>query len=148
MKILILSDNHSRMIDLNLDLYDYIIHCGDYGDIDDILDKYNAYYVRGNCDYRGPKEIFVNIDNKNILITHGDLYNVKYHYNSIVYKALEKKADFVFFGHTHRADMFIEDNIIFINPGSYQNGNYVVIEDNKINFYRYDEVYKSFDYRW
>ena len=148
MKILILSDNHSRRIDFNLNEYDYVIHCGDYGDEDSILDGCGALYVRGNCDYRGPKEILTNILGKNVLITHGDLYNVKYHYNSLVYKALEKKCDFVFFGHTHRADMFIEDNIIFINPGSYQNGFYVLISDDRIDFYRYDEIYKSFDYRW
>lgn len=148
MKILILSDNHSRSLDFDFSKYDYIIHCGDYGNSYDVLNQTDALFVRGNCDYDGPKEIFREINNKKVLVLHGDLYNVKYHYNSLIYKALSRNAHVVFFGHTHRADMFIEDNILFINPGSYQDGSYVVINDDYIIFYKFDKEYKRFEYRW
>ena len=148
MKILILSDNHYRNIDLDLNKYDYIIHCGDYGNSLKMLEEYNTFIVRGNCDIDGPKEIFCEINGRKIFITHGDLYNVKIHYNSITYKAMERKVDFVFFGHTHRMDMFIHDNIVFINTGSYQDGSYVEIDDNKISFYNKNRLIKSFEYRW
>lgn len=148
MRILILSDNHYRNIDLDLSKFDYIIHCGDYGSSLSKLEEYDSLVVRGNCDISGPKEIFREINGRNILVTHGDLYNVKIHYNSIIYKGLERKANFVFFGHTHRMDMFINDNVIFINPGSYQDGNYAIIDDNKISFYNEKKLVKSFDFRW
>ncbi len=148
MKILILSDNHMRTIDIDLNRYDYVIHCGDYGNSYTVLKESNALFVRGNCDFEGPKQIITDINNKNVLITHGDLYNVKYQYNSLIYKAIEAKVNIVFFGHTHRADMFIEDNIVFINPGTYQCGDYVEIDDNNIYFYRDDNFFKKYDYRW
>ena len=147
MKILILSDNHMRDIKLKFNKYDYVIHCGDYGNCYDMLNNFTLV-VRGNCDYEGPKEIITNINNKEVLITHGDMFNVKYHYNSLIYRAIEKKINVVFFGHTHRQDMFVEDNIIFINPGSYQNGDYVEIDDEHIYFYRDDSLFKRYDYRW
>lgn len=148
MKILILSDSHYRNIELDLTKYDYVIHCGDYGNSYDLLEECDAYYVRGNCDMRGPKERFFEINGKNILVVHGDLYNVKSHYNSLVYKGLERKANFVFFGHTHRMDMFIENDIVFINPGCYMDDEYVVIGEKSINFYIGKKKYKSFEYRW
>lgn len=148
MKILILSDSHYRKIDLDFNKFDYVIHCGDYGDSYDLLNNSNAYFVRGNCDYRGTKEVYVNINGRNVLVVHGDLYNVKSHYNSLKYKAMERKADIVFFGHTHRMDMFIENDIIFINPGCYIDNEYVIIDDDNINFYIGDKKYKSFEFRW
>lgn len=53
MKILICSDSHSRSITkLDLDNYDYIIHCGDISSND--LDYFSLYpnliFVKGNCD--------------------------------------------------------------------------------------------------
>jgi len=148
MKILILSDSHYRNLDIDISKYDYVIHCGDYGDNYEFLEMNNCLFVRGNCDYQGPKEIFTKILNRDVLILHGDYYNVKNTYNSLVYKGIERKANFVFFGHTHRMDMFIEDNIVFINPGSYQDGNYVIIDDNNIKFYCDKKLLKSFEYRW
>ena len=149
MKILILSDNHRVNVDIDINKYDYVIHCGDYGNYYDyVSDNDKVLIVRGNCDSDGVKEIFKNINGRNVLILHGDLYNVKSHYNSLVYKAISRGANIVFFGHTHRADMFVIDNIIFINPGSFQDGNYVIIDDNSINFYKDDKIYKKYEFRW
>ena len=54
----------------------------------------------------------------------------------------------VFFGHTHRADMFVIDDIVFINPGTYQYGEYVIIDDNYIYFYENDKRIKKYEFRW
>ena len=149
MRILILSDNHRVNIDIDFNKYDYVIHCGDFGDCYDYLaNKDNVLFVRGNCDSDGVKEIFRNISGRNVLVLHGDLYNVKSHYNSLVYKAISRGANIVFFGHTHRADMFVIDDIVFINPGSFQDGSYVEIDDNNIIFYRDMKKYKKYEFRW
>ncbi len=149
MRILILSDNHSRSVELDLSKYDYVIHCGDYGSFYDyVKNDSNVLIVRGNCDWDGEKEIFRCINNRNVLVVHGDLYNVKSHYNTLIYKALSKNANMVFFGHTHRADMFVIDDIVFINPGTYQYGEYVIIDDNYIYFYENDKRIKKYEFRW
>ena len=64
MKILILSDNHSRVIDFDTSEYDIVIHCGDYGRCFNILDEDNILFVRGNCDLHGEDEIFYQLDNR------------------------------------------------------------------------------------
>lgn len=145
MKILVLSDSHLHSVKLDLNDYDYVIHCGDGNRI---TKSDNVFCVRGNCDFRGEKEKIVEIKNKKILITHGDLYNVKYGYTRLSYKALESEVDICLFGHTHIADVFEFQEILFINPGAYQDGYYVIIEDNKINFYYNNECYKEFNYKW
>ena len=69
MRILILSDNHSRTIDFETAEFDVVIHCGDYGRCFNILDEDNILFVKGNCDIHGDEEIYDIIDNKNIFIT-------------------------------------------------------------------------------
>ena len=81
MRILVLSDSHSRLVDdIKFNKYDFVIHCGDYGNSYEILKNNNVIFVRGNCDYQGDNERIITINNKKILILHGDLYNVKYDY--------------------------------------------------------------------
>ena len=118
MKILILSDSHSKTInDINFKNYDFIFHLGDYGYSKEILDSNsNCLYVAGNCDFIGQKDIIKDVNNIRFFLTHGDKYNVKYQYNSLIYKALSLDANICLFGHTHHADYFLRDNIIFINP--------------------------------
>ena len=67
MKILVLSDSHYEDIILNTS-YDYIIHCGDYGQSQKLLDLNKALYVWGNSDFKGQKEINEVRNNKKILI--------------------------------------------------------------------------------
>ena len=144
MKILVLSDSHFRPMEMDWKAYDYVIHCGDFGnqEVSDFL------FVRGNCDFKGEKTKKVKIKNKTIFITHGDLFQVKYGYDRLSYKAQEEHADLCFFGHTHRADMFMIENIVFINPGAYQDGYYAIINDTSIQFYLNGECYKKFKYKW
>ncbi|MBQ9124357.1 MAG: YfcE family phosphodiesterase [Acholeplasmatales bacterium] len=148
MRILALSDSHFDKIKLDLNKYDYIIHCGDYGLSKKDLINNNVYFVKGNCDFSGEKELEVKINNKIIFITHGDKYNVKSTYNNLIYKALSINANICFFGHTHRPDMFVLDDIIYINPGAYLDGFYVVIDEEYIYFYKDKEIYKKFEFKW
>lgn len=150
MKILILSDSHSKTInDINFKNYDFVFHLGDYGYSKEILDSNsNCLYVAGNCDFIGQKDIIKDINNIRFFLTHGDKYNVKYQYNSLIYKALSLDANICLFGHTHHADYFLRDNIIFINPGAYNDGNYVIIDDNNITFYKYSNIIKKIEFKW
>ena len=147
MRILVLSDNHYKEISPDLK-YDYIIHCGDHGSYLGVLNTLNAHYVKGNCDFSGPKELIIDINNKKIYITHGDMYNVKMSYNSICYKALSVNADICMFGHTHNQKAFYVENILFLNPGSYMNGDYIEIIDEDILFYKDNILVDKLVFRW
>ncbi len=143
MKILVCSDSHNNSIlKLPLDDYDYIIHSGDILSTDiDYFSLYpNLYYVKGNCDYNNyPTYLNINILNKNIFITHSHLYNTKYRYNDLILNTKDK-YDLVIFGHTHVPTLFKEGNTIYLNPGAFKNKEYVVIEDNKVIFYKDNKI--------
>ncbi len=148
MKILVLSDSHRRKLDLNINDYDLIIHCGDYGESYKYLINNNIFFVKGNCDLLGDKEKIITFNNKRILITHGDLYNVKYNLLAITYKALSSDCNICFYGHTHIQNYFFSDSILYLNPGSYQNNEYVIINNDKVSFYSNNKILKSFYYNW
>ncbi len=76
------------------------------------------YAVKGNCDMTGESEIIVEIDGVKILLTHGHFYGVKSGYLNLVMRAKEAGVSAVIFGHTHIAEVFTEEGILFINPGS------------------------------
>lgn len=147
MKILVLSDNHFISLD-NIDFssYDAIIHCGDCGNSKKILLQNNAYAVDGNCDYGNKKHIVEEIFTRKVFITHGDLENVKFGFNKLLYRALEFEADIVFFGHTHNPTYFMEENILFLNPGSYPDS-YIEIIDRDIYFIVNNKCNKL-KYKW
>ncbi len=147
MKILIISDSHNNCLNcINFKSYDYIIHCGDYGNSLKTLINNNVLYVKGNCDNIGNDELIININDKKIYINHGNNYNVKYDYERIIYRALELNADVVFFGHTHKQIIFKEENILFINPGNFPNCYVEIIDDDIILHNNY--IDKHINYRW
>jgi putative phosphoesterase len=148
MKILLLSDNHNSHIDLDLLSYDLVIHCGDYGLEREYLEKNNVKYVRGNCDYIGPKEITLEFNGKKIYVIHGDIYNVKYNLQRLIYRSMEQNVDYTIFGHTHIPNMVVHDNITLINPGAFKDGYYAVIEDDYVTFYLNNTIYKKFKTSW
>ena len=144
MRILALSDNHRRDVDFNLNEFNYVIHSGDRG----IFDAEGVIMVQGNCDFRGEKTIITTIEGKKVLITHGDLYGVKEGLMRISLLALEKNVDYVFFGHTHNPTYFEYKGIKFINPGAYLDGRYVIINNEKIVFYREKMVERTILNKW
>lgn len=144
MRILALSDNHSRDIDFNLNEFNYIIYSGDHGH----FDSDGVVMVRGNCDFRGEKTIETIIEGKRVLITHGDLYGVKEGLMRLSLLALERGVDYVFYGHTHVPTFFEYRGIKFINPGAYLDGRYVIINNEKIVFYRENKVERTIENKW
>ena len=126
--LVIISDTHNmgmqNMPDqvINaMDEADYILHLGD-GEAD-ILALKRSYggkviAVRGNNDASFEKERVVTIEGAKMLLTHGDLYNVRTRLEKLLARAREEGADYVLFGHTHRALIAQESGVTFINPGS------------------------------
>ncbi len=124
--------------------FDYVIHCGDYGN----SKLENGIVVCGNCDIYGEKERMEMIAQRKVYVTHGDLYQVKYGYDRLCYRAMEVGADVCLFGHTHRSDCFYENGILFLNAGAYENGEYAIIEDKEITFYCRDKKVKKIQFEW
>ncbi|MBE6055049.1 MAG: metallophosphoesterase [Clostridium sartagoforme] len=128
MKIAVISDSHYDASSINaikkhLDNVDIIIHCGDGAPDTRLLEKDfhgEIYAVKGNCDITNeyPSERIIEVMGTKIFVTHGNMYNVKYEYNTIFYKTKEIGADIVLFGHSHKALINKHDGIIMMNPGS------------------------------
>ncbi len=135
MKILIISDSHNNSIlKLPLTDYDYVIHCGDISSNDlDYLNIYdNIIYVRGNCDYNNYDLTKVlNLNNKKIFITHGNLYNVKDDLELLINNTINKN-NIVCFGHTHKQLLLKKENTIYLNPGAWKNNEYAYIINDEV----------------
>lgn len=151
MIILLVSDSHSYNEELDFILknikYDVLIHCGDcnFSINSNYHDIFN-YIVRGNHDEDYlPINQSLKINNNNILITHGQKYNVYYGYDDLVNYMNENNYDICFHGHTHVPHIEKYKNKLFINPGSvmYNRGNsgcgsFAIVEINNtinVNFY-------------
>lgn len=135
MKILIISDSHNNSIlKLPLTDYDYVIHCGDISSNDlDYLNIYdNIIYVRGNCDYNNYDLTKVlNLNNKKIFITHGNLYNVKDDLELLINNTINK-YNIVCFGHTHKQLLLKKENTIYLNPGAWKNNEHAYIINDEV----------------
>ena len=137
MKILIISDTHKnidKLIEVSEKYKDYIkFDLGDRQLDKEIYEKYGYISVDGNCDLDNDNLIKEEIlDNKKFLLTHGHIFNVKYTYLNLYYKALEINANYVLFGHTHFQEVFKKGDITFINPGALKDGHFALIIDGEI----------------
>jgi uncharacterized protein len=128
LKIGVFSDSHGdinsvkRAVKL-MGSVDLIVHLGDFcKDAENVSKeiKREIISVKGNCDAAStvPTERIIEAGGMKFLLTHGHSYYVKSDYLNLYYAAVEAKVDSVLFGHTHYAEVFEKDNIIFINPGS------------------------------
>lgn len=123
--LFILSDTHGNAEGIKkllpiMEENDYVIHLGDYiTDARYFTEKVyeKLYAVKGNCD-GGGEDLVVEIEDKKILLTHGDRYGVKQGNLKLLYKAKELGADAVFYGHTHSALVEEVDGITIVNPGT------------------------------
>ena len=162
MKYMIISDIHGGIYELNrvLDIYTKE-HCskllvlGDlfnYGiDLNrhDIINrlnlmKDNIIAVRGNCDNNINDILFdmpyinrVNLNNKNILLTHGHLYNRNY--------LMDVDSNITLTGHSHKSNIEEINNKIFINPGSISKSrrgenSFAIIDENSVNIRNLDNI--------
>ena len=106
-------DRHKHEVDL-------LVHCGDseLSSEHPIIDE--LCIVRGNCDRDAnfPDERLEKKGDIAIYITHGHLYNVKMTYVPLSYRAEEMEAKIVCFGHSHIAQTFELNGVVYINPGS------------------------------
>lgn len=60
----------------------------------------------------------MNINGCRVFLTHGHRYRVKAGYLQLTLAAQEREARVCCFGHTHRADCFVDGGCLFLNPGS------------------------------
>ena len=125
MKIAVLSDSHGNVNAIKgvlpqLEKCDLVVHLGDhFYDMDDFSSKLGnkLYTVYGNCD-GGGEDLILDKENIKILVCHGDKYRVKAGLTRLYLRALEIGAKLVLYGHTHIANVTLENGITFINPGA------------------------------
>lgn len=126
-RIVILSDTHGNLRDLEklssvLQEADQVLFAGDGANDLNIFPSEiykKIKIVSGNCDFSShPKELVFNIENKRVLLCHGDRYGVKRGLFNLYLRAKELKCDVVVYGHTHDKNIEEKDGIVFINPGT------------------------------
>ncbi len=128
MKILIVSDTHRHHENLEKVLeqvkpIDLMIHLGDgegYEDYMETIAECPLYIVAGNNDFFSslPKELEVEIEGYQVLLTHGHYYYVTVGIENLVSEAIARGKNIVMFGHTHRPVLEIKDELVVLNPGS------------------------------
>lgn len=143
MKYLIISDSHGskeelfQVLNRHNDDVDLIIHCGDSElPYDDFLRFKKLLIVGGNCDFDEKYQNEITYEQAGITVfaTHGHLHNVKTSAVNLSYRAEELGAQLVCFGHTHIAVTFMENGVIYLNPGSFRlprgriERSYVIVE--------------------
>lgn len=128
MKILIISDSHGNVANLNYVIsnykFDYIFYLGDgISDLGTLTKLDNVKFVKGNCDIfsNAKYEEIVKIGELKFLLLHGHTYNVKQGLGALINYAKTLGVNYVFFGHTHKHFNQEIDGITFLNPGSLSN---------------------------
>ncbi|MGN7309879.1 metallophosphoesterase family protein [Alkalicoccobacillus gibsonii] len=157
MKALIISDSHGwtdelkQLLDRKRQDVDKIFHCGDSELEPDKGPLAGVIGVKGNCDMGQPfpEEWMEETKYGRMYFTHGHLFQVKSHLNTLVLRAEEVGAKVACFGHTHVATCFEEKGIVFINPGSIRlpsrrrDQTYCICElteqEIKVTYYTYDD---------
>ena len=126
MKALVFSDSHGDISPLDGLIKrfnpEFVFGLGDYGVSKYELDELNVLGVKGNSylDPEYPLDFLYDskLNNLKILFTHGHTHNVRSSLLSLSLFAKDKKADIVFYGHTHVAKIIEDDSLIIVNPGS------------------------------
>lgn len=127
MKILVVSDTHRQHENLekviDRERPERIYHLGDGEGCEDYVEAYAdcpLEIVRGNCDFASslPGEVVMRVGAHVIMLTHGHYYHVANDTKRLLEVAKEKGADVVLYGHTHVPQLFKEQGITVMNPGS------------------------------
>ena len=128
MKVLVVSDTHRRMDNLDRVIeiekpLDMVIHCGDMEESDDhlrMVAQCPVFVVAGNNDYfhNYEKELFVRLGNHKGIISHGHNYYISMGVEIYASEARARGVDVAFFGHTHRPYYNVVNGVTLINPGS------------------------------
>lgn len=121
MKIGVISDTHGLLreeVMERLKECDLIVHCGDIGKLE-IIDRLEQLgkieFIKGNVDKNindeiAPKDKIIEVMNKRIYIVH----NIA----EMDVDLDKEKIDIVVYGHSHKANIYEKDGIMYINPGS------------------------------
>lgn len=128
MRILIVSDTHrslrnfDEVIEREKEI-DMLLHLGDVEGDDDYIEAVMncpVHIVGGNNDFFSqlPNEIEIRIGKHKVFLTHGHGYYVSMDTRRLKQAARARGADIVMYGHTHRPDIDLEDDVKVINPGS------------------------------
>lgn len=127
MKVLIVSDTHKKNENyfsvLGREKPDLVIHCGDAEGSEYALTKAAdcpVEIVLGNNDFFSelPRELMLDIGPYRVWVVHGHNYYVSMGNENLKREAVERGADIVFYGHTHRPVIDMDDDVIAVNPGS------------------------------
>jgi hypothetical protein len=129
MRILVISDSHGEDSRVKSLLVMYagtvqaVLHLGDHDR--DLLKYQNEtdllmLAVAGNCDdtMLSPRERLVTLGGQGVFMAHGHTFGVNFCTLRLTYRAREQGAAVCLYGHTHRAKVYNEDGILFMNPGS------------------------------
>lgn len=132
MKVLVISDTHGNVhrafsAHTRSAPVDVVIHLGDGSADADLLREaldIPVINVAGNCDHgsNAPRERLWACEGKQILLTHGDAYQVKSGPFRLLRRAEETGADAVLFGHTHQGVCEHHAGLLLVNPGTLSNG--------------------------
>ena len=132
-KVCVISDSHGskqKLENLIFDSdFDYIFFLGDgLKDVEDIQDD-KIKKVSGNCDLFSMEDSTISfvLNNVKILLTHGHLFNVKWGLNKLLEYAKKQSINLVCFGHTHKQFLQIAVGVTLLNPGSFKDGKYAVL---------------------
>ena len=111
-----------------------LVHCGD--GVDDISRIHipattRVIKVTGNVDisrgYIFERTIVEEIQNKRIMVTHGDMFRVDRDMKMLLEEGMQQLADLICFGHTHTA-FYLAGEIALFSPGAVSDGLYGVIK--------------------
>ncbi|HNX59981.1 MAG TPA: YfcE family phosphodiesterase [Spirochaetota bacterium] len=138
-KFLVLSDSHGeteliRSVVSSELPFDELIFCGD--GIDDLTradlpKKFIVTAVRGNVDRvrgcAGDDVAFTEAEGVRIMVTHGDMFDVKRTMMFVRREAEAKNAGLVIVGHTHIPYLNEASGPAVLNPGSLKAGSYATV---------------------
>jgi len=125
MRILVFSDSHndSKSISKVMKRFypDCAIHLGDGSlDLFALEKEYpltTFYYVKGTVDDFGEPDRIISLEGVSIFLSHENKFEVKKDRDKIN-EAVRLNIQIVLYGHTHVPEFFVNNGIIFMNPGS------------------------------
>jgi len=119
---------------VEIEKFDYTFFTGDvvnapnFMNFLNLITKRNLFVVIGNMDYYGgnrdaPVYRSLNIsmgDNNNLIVglTHGHKISPRGDHSQLELIAIEKSFNILISGHTHKEEIFLQKDILLLNPGS------------------------------
>ncbi len=131
MRIAVLADTHANKLEYlpkkiidGLSTVDFIIHAGDFTDIQLLKELQQFGEVKGVCGNMDSTQLkcvlpirdIIETKDKRIGITHGS--GAPWGIEERVRKVFEsERIDIIVYGHSHRSQNKVIDDILFFNPG-------------------------------